>query len=81
MKNKSFIGKVVLSIIGFGLCVLKWTNVLPSADIKEIWYSVAFAYGVGFGTIDFNICRDNWVEGKVTMKQDEADTTPESEEK
>jgi hypothetical protein len=24
--------------------------------------SIGFAYGVGLGTIDFNICRDNWIE-------------------
>lgn len=71
MKDKSFIGKIVLSIVGFGLCILKWTNILPNADIKEIWYAVGFAYGVGFGTIDFNICRDNWVEGKPAASETE----------
>ena len=32
--------------------------------IKIILIVVGFAYGVGLGTIDFNICRDNWVEKK-----------------
>jgi hypothetical protein len=43
---------------------LKWCGKLPEADVGEIWKSIAFAYGVGLGTIDFNICRDNWVENK-----------------
>lgn len=50
--------------MGFALCVLHWVGVLPEAEIKEIWLSIGFAYGVGLGTIDFNICRDNWVEKK-----------------
>ena len=43
---------------------MHWVGVLPEAEIKEIWLSIGFAYGVGLGTIDFNICRDNWVEKK-----------------
>ena len=64
VKEESRLGKYILVITGFALSVLKWCGILPGADIKEIWYSVAFAYGVGLGTIDFNICRDNWVEKK-----------------
>ena len=64
VKEESRLGKYILIIAGFVLSVLKWCGILPGADIKEIWYSVAFAYGVGFGTIDFNISRDNWVEKK-----------------
>ena len=54
---------------GFVLCVLKWCGKLPEADVGEIWKSIAFAYGVGLGTIDFNICRDNWVESKGENQQ------------
>ena len=64
VKEESRLGKYILVIAGFALSILKWCGVLPAADIKEIWYAVAFAYGVGLGTIDFNICRDNWVESK-----------------
>lgn len=64
MKHLSFLVKIVLVVLGFGLCVLKWFGKLPEATISEIWYSIAFAYGVGLGTIDFNIVRDNWIEGR-----------------
>lgn len=64
MKTISFWVKLALIIAGFTLCVLKWCGKLPEADVKEIWMSISFAYGVGLGTIDFNICRDNWVEKK-----------------
>ena len=65
VKEESRLGKYILVIAGFVLSVLKWAGILPGADIKEIWYSVAIAYAVGYGTIDFNICRDNWVEKKT----------------
>ena len=64
MKHLSLLVKIVLVVLGFGLCVLKWFGTLPEATISEIWYSIAFAYGVGLGTIDFNIVRDNWIEGR-----------------
>lgn len=64
MKHLSLLVKIVLVVLGFGLCVLKWFGKLPEATVSEIWYSIAFAYGVGLGTIDFNIIRDNWVEGR-----------------
>ena len=64
MKSVSLLVKIVLTVGGFALCILKWCGKLPEADVKEIWYAVAFAYGVSMGTIDFNICRDNWVETK-----------------
>ncbi len=62
IKSISLIVKILLIIAGFALCVLKWFGKLPEANINEIWYSIAFAYGVGLGTIDFNIIRDNWIE-------------------
>lgn len=64
MKSVSLLVKIILIVAGFALCVLKWCGKLPDADVGEIWKSIAFAYGVGLGTIDFNICRDNWVESK-----------------
>lgn len=64
MKHLSLLVKIVLVVLGFGLCVLKWFGKLPEATISEIWYSIAFSYGVGLGTIDFNIVRDNWIEGR-----------------
>ena len=64
IKNVSLLVKIILICAGFALCVLKWCGKLPQAEIKEIWMSIGFAYGVGLGTIDFNICRDNWVEKK-----------------
>lgn len=62
VKEKSFLIKIILVILGFALCVLKWFGKLPDASVKEIWMSIGFAYGIGLGTIDFNICRDNWIE-------------------
>lgn len=64
MKSVSLLVKIILIVAGFALCVLKWCGKLPDAEIREIWMSIGFAYGVGLGTIDFNICRDNWVESK-----------------
>ena len=64
VKSASMLVKIILIIAGFALCVLHWSGILPDAEIKEIWMSIGFAYGVGLGTIDFNICRDNWVENK-----------------
>lgn len=64
IKSLSLIVKIALVVLGFGLCVLKWLGKMPDASVNEIWYSVAFAYGVGLGTVDFNIIRDNWVEKK-----------------
>jgi hypothetical protein len=62
MKMKAISALVKFLLIGAGLiiCVLKWAGKLPDADVHEVWYSIAFAYGVGLGTIDFNIVKDNW---------------------
>ncbi len=68
VKEESRLGKYILVIAGFALSVLKWAGILPGADIKEIWYAVAFAYAVAFGTIDWNICRDTWQESKAAAK-------------
>lgn len=63
-KSVSLWVKIILVVIGFTFCVLKWFGKLPDASVSEIWYAVAFAYAVGLGTVDFNICRNNWVESK-----------------
>lgn len=70
IKDYSRLGKMALMVIGFVLSVLKWINVLPNATITEIWQVIAFAYAVGFGTIDWNICADNIIE-KVGKKNEE----------
>lgn len=64
IKLISLLVKILLIALGFGLSVLKWFGKMPEGDIKEIWYAISFAYGVGLGTIDFNIVRDNWIEKK-----------------
>lgn len=64
VKNTSMLVKFILIVVGFILCILHWVGILPEATIKDIWFSVGFAYGVGLGTIDFNIVRDNWIESK-----------------
>lgn len=64
VKNLSLWVKIVLTVIGFAFCVLKWFGKLPDATVSEIWGAVAAAYGVALGTVDFNIIRDNWVEKK-----------------
>ena len=70
MKTVSLLVKIFLVAAGFTLSVLKWCGILPAGDIGEIWKSCAFAYGISMGTVDFNICRDNWIEGKETAKED-----------
>lgn len=64
VKSVSMLVKFLLVVIGFALCVLHWCGKMPEATVQDIWYCIAFAYGVGLGTIDFNIVRDNWQETK-----------------
>lgn len=68
-KTVSLLVKIALVAAGLFFCVLKWFGKLPNASVSEIWYAVGFAYGVGLGTIDFNIIRDNWVEKKETEEK------------
>ena len=62
MKNKEYskIGKCLIAVVAFGLCLLKWFGVLPNATISEIWTSATWCYGIMLGTMDFNIIKDNW---------------------
>ena len=71
VKTVSLLVKILLTILGFSLCVLNWLGSLPGATTQDIWFAVSMAYGVSMGTIDFNIIRDNWMEGK----KDEPDTS------
>lgn len=64
IKTISMLLKIALVIAGFALSVLKWCGILPEGDVGEIWKACAFAYAISMGTVDFNICRDNWVEPK-----------------
>ena len=64
VKTYSLLGKTVIVVASYILCILKWLNILPNATVTEIWGAGATAYGLMLGTIDFNIVRDNEVENK-----------------
>lgn len=64
VKTYSLLGKAVIVVASYVLCILKWLNILPNATVTEIWGAGATAYGLMLGTIDFNIVRDNEVENK-----------------
>ena len=64
VKEYSLTGKLVIVLVSYGLCVLNWLGFLPNATTMDIWAAGSMAYGLGFGTIDFNIIRDNWIEKK-----------------
>ena len=73
MKNKDYSKwiKFGLVVLGIGLSVLKWFGIMGNATISEIWEVVAFAYGVGLGTMDFNIIVDNLKEKISEEKNNE----------
>ena len=62
MKNKDYSKLVKLTLVvgGIIVSVLKWFGIMGNASVTEIWQVVAFAYGVGLGTMDLNIMIDNW---------------------
>lgn len=64
VKNYSLLGKLVIVIMSYALCVLSWLGFLPNATTFDIWAAGSMAYGLLLGTIDFNIVRDNWIEKK-----------------
>ena len=68
VKDKSFLGKVIIVVVGFTLSILKWAGILPNATITEIWAACGTAYGILLGTVDYNICRDNETENKIELK-------------
>ena len=69
VKTYSLLMKGIIVLIGFGLCVLKWLNILPNATVTEIWGACGTAYGILLGTVDFNIIRDNETENKLDLNQ------------
>ncbi len=64
VKNYSLLGKLVIVVISYALCVVNWLGFLPNATTMDIWAAGGMAYGLLLGTIDFNIVRDNWIEKK-----------------
>ena len=70
VKSYSLLMKGVIVILGFGLCVLKWFNILPNATVGEIWGACGTAYGILLGTVDFNIIRDNETENKQSLQEE-----------
>jgi len=62
MKNKDYSKWLKLAIVVLAVVasVLKWFGVMGDATIGEIWEVAGFAYGISLGTMDFNICKDNW---------------------
>ncbi len=69
VKNYSLLMKGIIVLLGFGLCVLKWFNIMPNATVTEIWGACGTAYGILLGTVDFNIIRDNETENKLDLNQ------------
>ena len=65
IKTYSLLIKAFLILLGLTCCFLKWLNILPNATITEIWASMSMAYGLGLGTIDYNIIFDNIKEHKL----------------
>lgn len=59
-KTVSLIGKIAGAIIIVGGAVLKWLNVLPSAEINDI-VKVGFCTMGIFSTIDINIMIDKFM--------------------
>lgn len=43
--------------------ILKWCNFFPSATIGEICMAWSVVYGLGAGTIDFNLIVDKFTGG------------------
>jgi len=66
MKNKDYSKWLKLIIVVFAVVasVLKWLGFMGSATITEIWQVAGFAYAISLGTMDFNICKDNFRENK-----------------
>ena len=62
IKNYSLLGKLVIVLLSYGLCVLAWLGKLPNATTMDIWSAGAMAYCLLLGTIDFNIVADNILE-------------------
>ena len=74
MKNKAYSKwlKLLIVVLAIVASVLKWFGVMGNASISEIWQVAGFAYAISLGTMDFNICRDVWVN-KNNLDNKEAD--------
>lgn len=59
VKQYSQLFKAGLVLLGLAGSVLKWTGIFCNCTINEIWLALSFAYGIGLGTIDFNITADS----------------------
>ena len=66
MKNKDYskLLKLLIVVLAVVASVLKWFGVMGNATVAEIWQVAGFAYAISLGTMDFNICMDNWTERK-----------------
>lgn len=62
-KTVSLIGKIVGAVIIVGGSLLKWLNVLPSAEINDI-VKIGFCTMGIFSTIDINIMIDKFMGNK-----------------
>lgn len=63
MPEAKIISKIfkIVSAAGITICaVLKWVGVMPGASITEICVVWSVIYGLGAGTIDFNIMLDKF---------------------
>lgn len=59
VKLYSRLFKLGLVILGLAGSIMKWTGVFSNCTINEIWVALSYAYGIGLGTIDFNITADS----------------------
>lgn len=63
-KTISKIFKVVSSAGMVACAIIKWAGVLPGASIGEICALWSCVYGVGAGTIDFNLMLEKFQSPK-----------------
>ena len=66
MVEAKSLSKLFKIFTGVGLltcAILKWRGLLPNATIGEICMLWSVVYGLGAGTIDFNLIVDKFVGG------------------
>ena len=66
MVEAKSLSKLFKIFTGVGLltcAILKWCSLLPNATIGEICILLSVVYGLGAGTIDFNLIVDKFVGG------------------
>jgi hypothetical protein len=72
MPEAKIISKIfkIVSAAGIAVCaVLKWVGVMPGASITEICVVWSVIYGLGAGTIDFNIMLDKFKKSDNDNKE------------